>query len=95
MRNIIFILLALLANPSIADNTFCRDNYDNSDVYSEFPVKFCFSSPEFMKDFALKLYDEGISFVVYKNGYIGYKHKDKERVQIIGDALVMEYLGNK
>jgi len=95
MRSLLFLFLSTMMSISVADNTFCRDQHDESGTYLDFSVKFCFSSPEFMKSFASKLYDANISFIVYENGYIGYKQSDKPKVQKIGDELVMDFFGNK
>ena len=92
MRNSIATVLFIYSSFLYAADDFCKESTNGKfEKYPGFNINFCFSSPEFMKNFASHLYDEKISFVVYENGYIGYRAEDKARVEKIGNSLISEY----
>jgi len=90
---LVFLQFSYLAN---AEESYCKQaEVSPGEGVDGFSVTFCFSSPEFMKMFALKLYDANIPYIVYEKGSIGYKSSDKDKIEVIGDELVKEYVNNK
>ena len=98
MRKRIYLFFgdSLITGQVSAKENYCEDNSkERTELIQSFNNKFCFATEEFMKTFATRLYDNKIPFVVYSNGYLGYKAEHKQKVQKIGESLVAEYLGKK
>ena len=90
------LLLALCSSSVYADEKVCRDKSDSPpQLDPEFNVSFCIGSEELMERFKETLENADISFIVYENGYIGYRLEDTERVKALGDELVYDYLSNR
>jgi hypothetical protein len=95
-KGIVPIILLFVTSFSVAGEQYCeKERKRDSGISSIFQHRFCFGSADFMKTFAIKLYDQGVPFAVYGDGDIAYKEEDKERIQTIGDKLVQKYLSQK
>ncbi len=92
MKNYIFLLFCLLFTSVNGSQAYePPEGFETETHVTGYEHKFYFGTKEYMDEFALKLKEAGISFVRYKSGAIGYKLKDKEKVQRIGDGLVNKH----
>lgn len=93
---ILLLLICLISSPMSASEKYEPPaGYKTEEHISGYEHKFYFSTMQYMADFALKLKEANIPFVRYKSGAIGYKSKDKEKVQKIGDDLVKTHFNSK
>jgi reverse gyrase len=96
MKNYILLLICLIsASVNSSEKYEPPAGFKTEKHISGYEHKFYLATEQYMNEFALKLEEANIPFVRYKSGAIGYKSKDKEKVQNIGDDLARKYFNSK
>ena len=89
---LIVILLFFPFASSAQEQAYCQLEGEKEPLQPGFNSRFCFGTKEYMDAFASALKEEEIPHYRYSNGDIGTRLEDRERVQIIGDSLLCEYI---